>query len=143
MDNWSIEGCPVNGPRVDSKDFTVAVAWFCAYSKPMVKVAFMMDSLFMDPIVIDETSPIGRVDVAVIDENEAMVSWLDGEEVPAIKYRKVNRNGMLSPEYTLAQTSAARGSGFPQMEFYQNVLYFAWTDFVKDFTSIKVQKVVL
>lgn len=143
MDNWNIAGCPVNGPRMDASDSTIVVAWYtAALSRPTLKAAFKTGDDFMAPILIDETSPVGRVDVVMIDEQTAAVSWLDGGDKPAIKYRLVNKTGSMSPVYVVAEISQERGSGFPQMEYHENSLFFAWTE-MGDVDQIRMKKVAL
>ncbi|MEQ9468230.1 MAG: exo-alpha-sialidase [Ekhidna sp.] len=128
-DNWNIAGCPVNGPRIASYKKTAVVAWYTsALGRPTVKVAFLNPDNFLESTIIDDTNPMGRVDVVMINEDSAFVSWLDGGDKPAIKYRMVNRNGSMSSERAVSETSEARGSGFPQMELVNNTLYFAWTE---------------
>ncbi|WP_420318504.1 exo-alpha-sialidase [Ekhidna sp.] len=144
QDNWKIEGCPVNGPRIANYKNTSAAAWFTsALGRPMVKVAFKIDQHFNEPIIIDESSPVGRVDIVMLNEQEAMVSWLDGGEASAIKYRKVNINGSMSTIGTIAEMSEARSSGFPQMEVFNGGVYFAWTQLSNDYQIIKTAKVAL
>lgn len=143
IDNWNIAGCPVNGPRIVSSGSTTAVAWFSgANNRPVVKVAFKNEQGFNDPIIVDATNPIGRVDVVVINESNVMVSWMDGGDTPGIKYRRVAASGAMSDEMTLTAISADRGSGFPQMEVHNNTLYFAWTE-MGDQNQIRTAKVVI
>ena len=128
-DNWNIAGCPVNGPRITSFGDEVAVGWFTAANgEPKVKVAFAADgNSFSDPILIDGSKPLGRVDIVMLDENTVAVSWLDNDAGTAIKYVTVQRNGQQSEPTTVAETSESRSSGFPQMELLDGQLYFAWT----------------
>ncbi|MEO9870753.1 sialidase family protein [Ekhidna sp.] len=142
-DNWNISGCPVNGPRMAATDNTIAVAWYtAALNRPMVKVAFKAGVEFDAPIIVDNSSPIGRVDVVIINDQTVIVSWLDDGETPAIKYREVRKNGSMSPVYVVAATSEARGSGFPQMEIHEGSIYFAWTE-VGEVDQIRMKKVTL
>lgn len=143
-DNWNIAGCPVNGPRIAGYGNTVATAWYTsALSRPMVKVAFKADENFDEAIIIDSTSPIGRVDISMLNEQTAIVSWMDGGETPAIKYRIVNQNGSMSSVKTVAEISESRGSGFPQMEVFEGYVYFAWTQLNEDQATIKVARIRL
>lgn len=143
QDNWNIAGCPVNGPRMTSSGNTLAVAWYtAALNRPKIKVAFKIADEFSEPIIVDDTSPVGRVDIAMIDDQSAVVSWLDGGNSPAIKYRIVNQNESMSPVFILAKTSEERGSGFPQMEIHNNTIYFAWTE-MADINQIRMKKVAL
>lgn len=127
-DNWKIAGCPVNGPRVAADGNNLVVAWFSAATDTShVNVIFSMDggATFGNAIQIDEGSAIGRVDIVLIDEKSAMVSWMEGT---MIKAAKVHADGTIEPSITIATSSESRSSGFPQMTKSGNRLIFAWTD---------------
>ena len=143
-DGWKIAGCPVNGPRIAAYENTTATAWFTAAEGiAKVKVAFIDDSgaSFQEPIIVDDSVSVGRVDIVMIDNQSACVSWLDLEdETPLIKFRKVSKDGSMSDPVVVSETSASRGSGFPQMEVIDGTLYFAWTRIEEDKTSISLSK---
>ena len=127
-DNWKIEGCPVNGPRIDAKGNNVAVAWFTSPGKTaQVNVAFSGDggATFSKPIRIDEGNALGRVDIVLIDEKTAMASWMEGS---VIKAARVYSDGKKDSSITIASSSESRSSGFPQMTRAGNQVIFAWTD---------------
>ncbi|MEI2822700.1 MAG: hypothetical protein V9F02_04640 [Chitinophagaceae bacterium] len=87
-DNWKIEGCPVNGPRIDAIGNSLAVAWFTSPDKnAQVNIVFSNDggATFNSPLRIDEGKGIGRVDVVMLDENTAVVSWMEGSVIKAVK----------------------------------------------------------
>ena len=127
-DEWKIAGCPVNGPRADAIGNHLGIAWF---SKPdtmgQVNLIFSEDggATFKTPIRIDEGKAIGRVDVVMLDEKTAMVSWMEGTVIKAVK---VATDGTKEPSMIIASSSEARSSGFPQMTLLGNKLFFAWTD---------------
>lgn len=142
-DNWEIAGCPVNGPRMTSKGDAVAIAWFsAAEGQAKVQMAFSSDTeAFNDPILVDSTSALGRVDIILLDEETAVVSWLDNEGTPAIKYRTIKSDGTASDSILLAETSESRGSGFPQMTVVDGTIYFAWTSYDKEKgTNVRMAK---
>ena len=143
-DGWKIAGCPVNGPRIAAYENTTATAWFTAAEGiAKVKVAFMDDSgaSFQKPIIVDDSVSVGRVDIAMIDNQSAYVSWLDLEgETPLIKFRKVSKNGSMNDPIIVSETSASRGSGFPQMELIDGTLFFAWTNVEEDKTSVSLSQ---
>lgn len=137
-DNWQIKGCPVNGPKATSLRNTLAMAWFTAANKkPSVKLIFSEDNgvTFDMPIIIAENEVIGRVDVLLLNENEAIVSWMElGDSKAFFKSLKVNRDGSLGQQLIISDMDASRQSGFPQMELVNNTVHFAWTE-VGDSTS--------
>ncbi|MGZ8557806.1 MAG: sialidase family protein [Chitinophagaceae bacterium] len=127
-DQWKIAGCPVNGPRADAIENNLAIAWFTmADKKGRVNIVFSEDggATFGKPIRIDEGKPIGRVDVVMLDKETAMVSWMEG---PVIKAVKVYNDGTKELSITIAPSSSARSSGFPQMTKAGSRLIFAWSD---------------
>ena len=128
QDNWKIAGCPVNGPRSSSIGNTLATAWFSAPDgNAMVNVVFSTDGgvSFGKPLRIDDGNSIGRVDIVMLDKETAMVSWMEGSEIKAIK---VKQNGNKESAMTIASSSEGRSSGFPQMTKSGDNLIFAWTD---------------
>ena len=127
-DGWEIKGCPVNGPRCEAQGNTLAIAWFTmAKDDPAVKIIFSHDggATFSKPIRVDEGSAIGRVDIVLLDETSALVSWMAGAE---IMVRKVNNNGKMETPTVVASSSEARASGFPQLTKCDGGVMMAWTD---------------
>lgn len=127
-DNWKIAGCPVNGPRAVAVGDNLAVAWFSAATDTAhVNVIFSSDggTTFGKPIRVDEGSAIGRVDIAMMDSQSAMVSWMEGA---MIKVAKVYPDGTRESSVLIGSSSESRSSGFPQMTRSGNQLILAWTD---------------
>lgn len=127
-DNWKIAGCPVNGPRIDANGNNLVVAWFTsAGNEPAVRVIFSQDGgeSFGRPVRVDAGNPIGRVDVVLVNDDAAVVSWM---ETSSINVMRINKDGIRSNVKQIAATSEARSSGFPQMTRLNNQLFFAWTD---------------
>ena len=117
-------GRPVNSSQLTN-------AWFTAADDtPRVKVAFSSDGgkSFGRPTRIDSGSPVGRVDVILLPDDAALVSWLEltarGEEY---RIRRVEPDGPEHQSLTLAVTRSGRTSGFPRMARSGNEIYFAWT----------------
>lgn len=140
-DQWKISGCPVNGPRSDAAGNTLAIAWFSSPgAKARVSIIFSADGgeSFDKPIRVDEGNAIGRVDVVMLDENSAMVSWMEGA---VIKAARVYKDGKKDPSIIISSSSGSRSSGFPQMTKSGNKIVFAWTD--DKIKTIKVAKLTL
>ena len=146
-DHWKIPGCPVNGPAIDSHDYSVSVAWFTAANDiPQVQIVFSEDEgkSFGLPIRVDTGNAIGRLDIEMISSTEAIVSWMEPDEIDAvIRIRKVTSDGTLGQPITIAKISAERASGFPQMELFYNRLYFTYTLNEKGSSEIKMASVSL
>lgn len=127
-DNWQIKACPVNGPRVDAINNDLAIAWFSMKGKKgEVKIVFSHDggATFGKAIQIDEGNTIGKVDVAMLDSSAALVSWMEGGSIKAVK---VHADGTKESSMMVASSSDKRSSGFPQMTKAGNTIIFAWTD---------------
>lgn len=131
-DNWKIAACPVNGPAVTADGNDVAVAWFTAANdSARVNVAFSSDAgaTFATPIRVDQGSPAGRVDVALLADRSALVTWIErtGGDTAAVRARRVTKDGRVGAAITVAASSAGRASGFPRMAVTGSHVVFAWT----------------
>ncbi len=130
-DNWTIAGCPVNGPEIVTEGRRAAVAWFTAAQEvSATKVAFSEDAgaSFDPPVLVDGEASLGRVDV-VLDRDDAIVSWLavatgEGE----VRLRRVAADGRVGPSLTAGKTAASRASGFPRLAKVGDRIYLAWVE---------------
>lgn len=131
-EGWVMPACPVNGPALATRGGHLAAAWFtAAQERPRVLAAFSSDGgrRWTDAVEVAADAPLGRVAIVMPDADSAVVSWLEqGAEGAAIRYRRVAANGPLLAVHTLAATSPARSSGFPQMALAGQRLVFAWTE---------------
>ena len=131
-DGWKIAGCPVNGPMLAISSQQIAVAWYTAANeKAKVNIAFSNDlgKTFSKPIRVDTGMPIGRVDVIWVDENHALVSWIESSEKSSnIVVRKVKNDATINKEIVVAKIAKGRISGYPQMEIINDQILFAWTE---------------
>ena len=130
-DNWKISGCPVNGPAISTKNNNVAVTWFTvAKDIPQIKVAFSNDNgdTFKTPIQIGNTRSLGRLDIEMLDDTSAIVSWIEtvnGQTV--IKIQRIFMNGTQSKEFVVSESSESRSSGFPRMVIKNDEIIMTWT----------------
>ena len=136
-DGWIISGCPVNGPAIAANDQSVAVAWFTASPEDRVQVVFSSNSAetFGSAVDIGADRPLGRVDVAMLANGDAMVSWLESLPAGRLLARRVSPDSTLGPIIDIAPMTVERNSGFPQMVADGNRLIFAWTE-VNEETSV-------
>jgi hypothetical protein len=131
-DGWEIAGCPVNGPKVAATGNTVLVGWFTASnSRPKVNFAFSDNAgkSFQTPVSIDSAGLIGRVDVALLDDQSGVVSWMETKNEGTFLFAsRVTKQGGMGPIHQIAAMDPNRKSGFPQLELHRGRVYFAWTE---------------
>lgn len=141
-DNWELNGCPVNGPAIDTKENQVVVAWFTAQdNNPRVLTAFSMNNgeNFGTPIRLDSGNAIGRVDAGFLEDGSALVSWLEPQgETVVLQVARVYKDGHQDSPITITNTSAERQSGFPQLELLGNQVFVAWTDVDGNSSQVKM-----
>ena len=143
-DGWEINGCPVNGPNIDSNEENVVVSWFSASNgRPKVNLKFSRDNgrTFGDKILVDniENSPIGRVDVEFISSDEVMISWLSTVEGKGkLLMRKIGVNGSIGEIKVIDEVSTERSTGFPQIEKFNDNIYISWTDNSQQNKNVRV-----
>jgi hypothetical protein len=96
-----------------------------------VNVAFSDNAgaTFGAPVRVDGGSPAGRVDVVLLPDGAALVTWVErvGGDVAAVRARRVGRDGSVGAPMTIASSSAARSSGFPRSTVAGTNVLFAWT----------------
>lgn len=146
QDHWEIPGCPVNGPAIDSFNDAVALAWFTAENdNPRIQVSFSENQgeTFGLQYRVDNGNAIGRVDVVMIDQNNAVVSWMEPDGIDTlIQILKVSSNGEKNMPITITKTRSERSSGFPQLEVVGDKLYLAWTSLEDKKPAIKIVTVL-
>jgi hypothetical protein len=135
-DGWKVTGCPVNGPAISAVGQSVAVAWFTSSPEDRVQIAFSNSSAadFGAAMDVGARSPLGRVDVALLANGDAVVSWLESGTPGRLVARRISADGGSGQIMEIAPISIERNSGFPQMVAEGNRLIFAWTE-VADGTS--------
>lgn len=141
-DQWKLNGCPVNGPAIDTKEQDVVVSWFTASKDdPRVLVTFSKDNgiSFGTPVRVDSGMAIGRVDATFLSDGSALISWLEpkGEDV-VLQAMRVYQDGHKDAPITITTTSAERASGFPQLEVMGTKVYIARTDLQGEQSTIEI-----
>ncbi len=132
QDDWLIAGCPVNGPAIATNGDELVVAWYTQINeRPTVRLARSLDfgRSFLPPVDIDGAAPLGRVGVVLLTDGTAVVSWLRSSQgSTTMSLRKVDPDGTLGAVRDLAEVSATRATGFPQLVGAGASLIIAWTD---------------
>jgi hypothetical protein len=132
-DDWNIPACPVNGPALAADGDAVIVAWYAAPKRDSrIKVAWSADSgaTFSAPIVVDASDVGGRVDVELLTDGSAVVSWVGrtGDGGAELRMRSVTPAGEQGPVRVVAEGPYARNAGFPQMVRSGDRLVYAWPE---------------
>ncbi len=131
-DNWQIDACPVNGPSISALGRRVAVAWFSAPSEQgHAYAAFSNDAgrTWGDPIRVDTDTALGHVDVELLDDGSAVVSWVEfAEGRSRFAARRVDPNGSRSAAVMVDGGADGRVSGYPRMARMGDELVFTWAE---------------
>lgn len=131
-DNWEISGCPVNGPRVVAQGNTLLVGWFTA-AKGAAKVQYSFSSdagvTFGAPITVEGQGIIGRVEVALLDEQSGIAAWMETTKSGTyLMAARIDFGGKMGTRWEIGAMDSGRKSGFPQLEVLGDRVYFAWTE---------------
>jgi hypothetical protein len=131
-DNWKIAACPVNGPALSANGRDVAIAWFTAVGdEGHVYAAFSSNAgeSFGPPIRIDDDGAVGRVDVELLADGSAAVTWIEfANERSEFRIRRAEANGSRSASLAVSGIASGRSSGYPRMARRGGELLFAWTE---------------
>jgi len=130
-DGWILKGCPLNGPAVSTSGDTVSVAWFTgANAKARVFVAFSDDggATFGSPVLVSEAFTLGRVNIELVSDNAALVSWLEtGNQGATLMARLVMKDGTMGKSFPVSQNGGASVARIPRMVRVGKELLFVWT----------------
>ena len=144
-DGWIINGCPVNGPKVAANSTNLAIAWFTVVNdNPLVNVSFSKTNgdSFGTPFKLNDHDAIGRVDVAFLNNEEVIVSYMEVDEIGTyLRIKKVSANGKISKPITISKIDGGRSTGVPQLEIINNEIFIVWTisvDGINQLKSIKL-----
>ena len=138
-DNWKISGCPVNGPAISTYKNNSAVVWYTfSKNKNQIKVVFTdnISSGFQRPILVEANDPIGRVDIELLDPNNAIISFIDIIDDKAyIKLQMITKGGSQSRLLLIDESSESRSSGFPVITLNKEKsnTIIAWTESKENF----------
>ncbi|MDH5275939.1 MAG: glycoside hydrolase [Gammaproteobacteria bacterium] len=131
-DGWQIAGCPVNGSTIAARGQRVAVAWYTAPDRrARVQLAWSTDGgrTFAAPVLVDAGAVNGRMDVALLADDSALVTWTgksasgDGQ----LRQRRIPASGAPGPVQVIAESDVSRSAGFPQMINGRDRVVYAWT----------------
>ena len=138
-DNWKISGCPVNGPAISTYKNNSAVVWYTfSKNKNQIKVVFTdnISDGFQQPILVEANDPIGRVDIELLDPNNAIISFIDIIDDKAyIKLQMITKGGSQSKLLLIDESSENRSSGFPVITLNKEKsnTIIAWTESKENF----------
>ena len=106
----------MNGPAVAASGRRVAVAWFTAANDaPRVKLAFSTDAgaSFGAPVRVDDGNPLGRVDVVLLDDGSAVVSWVESSpEGSSLRVRRIRADGEPGAAVIVVPAGGSSRTGF-------------------------------
>jgi hypothetical protein len=146
-DNWEIDACPVNGPAISARARDVVVAWFAAPKEDgHAFVAFSKDGgrTFGSPLRIDDKSSTGHLDVELLSDGSAAVSWIEfADERSQFKIRRIEPGGDKSAAVTVGSAGQGRVAGTPKLTKGRNELLLAWTETANGASRVQTARVAL
>ena len=140
-DGWIINGCPVNGPKVAVNSTNLAIAWFTVVNdNPIVNVSFSKTNgdSFGTPFKLNDLDAIGRVDVAFLNNEEVIVSYMEVDNIGTyLRIKKVSFDGKISEPITISKIDGGRNTGVPQLEIIDSEIFIVWTIFLDGMNQLK------
>ena len=151
VDDWQINGCPVNGPQLDSQGGQVSAVWFTgAMGMPRVYATASPDAgtRFLMPERIDLGNPLGRVSTAQLRDGSRVVSWIEGsgKNEPGIYLRRISERDEVGPAVLLAATKETHAGGFPRLALikdYDTTPAEVMLSYTRDTDSPAVETILL
>lgn len=130
-DGWEINGCPVNGPRIDHSNGKTGVIWYTEAEgsrRVLLATSDNEGETFTEPITISEENTAGRADVSIAEDGAVYTSWFATQDNKGyVMMRSVLGDGSTGEPIQVGITGSSRRSGFPRMVSTGEGLLFAWT----------------
>ncbi|UXI68174.1 hypothetical protein [Tahibacter amnicola] len=130
-DNWTMPGCPVNGPAVAARGDDVYVAWYTAPGdQPTLRLARSTDggASFAAPVTLPARRSVsGRVDLALV-KDAVWVSWLEETDEGAFLMAARYTSDLSTVDTTqIATLPRGRGTGVPRLAPHGDGAFLVWT----------------
>ena len=99
----------------------------------------MLDNIssgFQPPILVEANDPIGRVDIELLNDSNAIISFIDIIDDKAyIKLQMITKGGSQSKLLLIDESSENRSSGFPVITLNKEKsnTIIAWTESKENF----------
>lgn len=140
-DGWKINGCPVNGPSVSARGVDVGVGWFTVQGGTgHAFAAFSSDAgrTFGGPIRVDDGPAVGRVQIGVLKDRSAAVSWIESMKPGSqLKLRRIEPSGGRSPAVSVAE---GLGTTHPRLAAVRDEVILAWVEFTRGSTRVRTAR---
>jgi hypothetical protein len=140
-DGWKINGCPVNGPSIGARGSDVAVGWFTVQGGAgQAFVAFSTDAgrTFGQPVRTDDGVAIGRLQIGVLKDGSAAVSWIESLKPGSqLRLRRIDRNRARSAAVRVAE---GLSSTHPRLVYARDELLLAWVEFTRGSTRVRTAR---
>ncbi len=130
-DEWRINSCPVNGPRLATDGSRVAAAWFTgAGNDPRVQVSYSPDAgaRWLMPLRVDRGHPVGQVDTIILHDGAILVAWVEADG--SVWLRRITPEFTATDPIALAPPGTAATSAWPRLALLR--------DYAGDRTTAKV-----
>ncbi len=132
-DDWHLNGCPVNGPRLAADGGRVAAAWFtAANNEPRVLASFSPDAgtRFLMPLRLDRGHPTGHVEALLLRDTAMLVTWLETDG--SYWLRRVSPDFTAGEPIALAPAGTVSPKNFPRSALVRN---YAGRDSTAEFVA--------
>lgn len=126
----------MNGPSLATRGSQVAVTWYTEARDDEPRVLWALSrnggKSFAAAQVVDDASPIGRSDVAFLEDGSVIILWMakSGEtaELRVRRYHSLGKGKSKADDAVLVTAiNSWRSSGFPRLASFDNRALVAWT----------------
>jgi len=143
--DWMTASCPVNGPVLTAQGQFVLLAYYHQGPKGQGQVKYSWSNdggvSFTYPSILQRKDPIlGRVGLAMLNEQTAVLSWLERSgKTSRWMACTLDTDGKAGDSIVLGEVKGGRADGFLQLASAQNSVLAAWT--ASNGKSLKVSEI--
>lgn len=133
-DQWTMPGCPVNGPSLIAKGGGLQAAWPTqADGTPTLRLAQRADDQWRAQPNLDRGDAVqGRVDLASWSDDESLAVWMGGDSEHAVlKLAWLGADGAITQTHELASLPRGRSTGMPRIASQPGRALVVWTEVIE------------
>ncbi|MCK7594050.1 sialidase family protein [Pseudomarimonas salicorniae] len=131
VDDWTMPGCPVNGPAITAQGPALIAAWPTqAEGLPVLRLALRDQGSWQTLPDLDRGQDMmGRVDLAPWTESTTLAVWLATEGgQTTLRLAEIGADGLPRWKQLIARLPAGRGTGMPRIAARDGQAIVVWTE---------------
>ena len=137
LDNWKINGCPVNGPVIAGNNNEITVAWYTrSGGKSNIKIAKSFDygETFNEPLLIGTNETVGHISMTTDNKRNTWLLWQKTAKKGLVELvlTKIEPDSNQIMHKIIEEAGKSPRFSFPQIARNGETIILAYTTVIND-----------